>query len=829
MPESRRPSSHKIPRNDCLTHKTNAETVSHEQPASPTRQDAKDVSVTRTDCCWKTNRRPQSTMGAVRLRAAISAALVLYVSTNAVHATSPGSGLHSDSASRQRRLSETQERQNSEEATQLRSRELQWPSVPSLYPGNPYLYPPPQYAAGDDDSYYGKGATYPGKGKGTYPVEPPVGKGIIAPPTMLPPPGKGGGAWPGSKSKKGSKGGYVPPPGKGKGWVPPPLYDDYMGGKGSVVVPPPSDDMIGKGKGGYYPGKGKGGFYPVPLPTYGKGKGSHPVGKGKGSVVPPPPSKGSKGKGKGGYFPPGDDYYAVHGCRFPWDGVSPIPGDMWVGKLANMSRAVSIAVRSFIFVLRHGLSYLPCPADQNHCLHFLPPAAPLPPIPPTVPPVESPRPQPTRTPPTKRPASNPTSPMSKPTRQPASSFLPTAIPTSQTVDTPTTTPLNTVQPSATIGTPAPSVEGSTVAPAPLVPTTTAPTTTTSAPSLTSSTLAPSVTGSILPPTTSAPSTTTPAPSIASSTLSPSVLSSTVVPSPSVPTTPVPTPLTSGSLTPSLAPSGTTVEPSVSSSTTTPSVASVAPTPAASGTLAPSSAATTSSPVAGAEVQTSFDVTYTLDPVGVPSAENFDAAAQATLAYLQSYLEEFYNLSPFSILVGFSGSPTGNNGAGDPAEISFDVSAVFGDNSVQIPSAADLDVLIETALQPPAVNALLDQLEALGAGNPFSGTVNAVYSAGGTARKSSTSPSSISAESAPIEKSKVAAQVTGSLAAVAAVLASIAAIAVMRRRRREGPSEAQAEKNEIAVDDEDNCSVGTDAAVSEVDTASLFEEATQDLD
>jgi hypothetical protein len=192
------------------------------------------------------------------------------------------------------------------------------------------------------------------------------------------------------------------------------------------------------------------------------------------------------------------------------------------------------------------------------------------------------------------------------------------------------------------------------------------------------------------------------------------------------------------------------------------------------------------------------------------------------------LEEFYKLSPFSVLVGFSGSSTGNNGAGDPATISFDVTAVFGDNSVQIPTTADLDVLIETALQPPAVNALLDQLAALGAGNPFAGTVNAVYSPP-TTRHSITSPSSFNAEREPTEKAHVTAQVAGSLAAVAAVLVSLAALVAVRRRRKEGACGEQAAKADVAIDEEDNCSVGTDAAVSDVDTASLFDEATQDLD
>jgi hypothetical protein len=270
-------------------------------------------------------------MGAVR--AAVSATLLICLTSGGVAlSAATGSGLPTDSAPSQRQLSEAQVRRLGDEA-RVRTRELQWPSDP-LYPENPYSYvpPQPQYDHSNDDTYYyGKGATYPGKGKGSYPVEPPVGKGGVAPPTWLPPPppGKGGGSWP-SKSKKGSKGGYLPPPpnGKGKGWVPPPpLYDDdyYLGGKGSVV--PPSDDLTGKGKGGPYP---------VPLPTYGKGKGSYPVGKGKGlypvgkgkGIVLPP--KGSKG-GSYPLYPPADDDYGVLGCKFPWDGASPIPGDMWLG------------------------------------------------------------------------------------------------------------------------------------------------------------------------------------------------------------------------------------------------------------------------------------------------------------------------------------------------------------------------------------------------------------------------------------------------------------------------------------------------------------------
>jgi hypothetical protein len=228
----------------------------------------------------------------------------------------------------------------------------------------------------------------------------------------------------------------------------------------------------------------------------------------------------------------------------------------------------------------------------------------------------------------------------------------------------------------------------------------------------------------------------------------------------------------------------------------------------------------------------------LNPAVVPTPENFDAAAAATSAYLQTSVEEFYSQSPFSEVVGFSGIATGDNGAGDPAVISFDVTLIFSPDSAVVPTPDALDVLVDTALSPPAVNKLLEQLSALGPDNPFSNTVNAEYSPGSTAPQENLSSQGESSGSR--STTQVHAFFIESVAAAAATLMVVIGFLTMRKRRRKSPEEWNEESvihhaatkiDTIVENDEfDNLSVvATDTALSEKDSVSPFEEATQDLD
>jgi len=79
------------------------------------------------------------------------------------------------------------------------------------------------------------------------------------------------------------------------------------------------------------------------------------------------------------------------------------------------------------------------------------------------------------------------------------------------------------------------------------------------------------------------------------------------------------------------------------------------------------------------------------------------------------------------MTDFVGVQIANNEDGDPAEIGYEIIAVFDEDSEVIPSSGDLDTLIETALLPTVVDSLLAELALLEQANPFSGTTSVEYS------------------------------------------------------------------------------------------------------
>jgi hypothetical protein len=213
-----------------------------------------------------------------------------------------------------------------------------------------------------------------------------------------------------------------------------------------------------------------------------------------------------------------------------------------------------------------------------------------------------------------------------------------------------------------------------------------------------------------------------------------------------------------------------------------------------------------------------------------------------LAYLKAYVEEFYSKSPFTVLVSFSGSSTENNGAGNPALISFDVAAIFSTDSVVVPKAEDLNILISTALSPPAVNGLLDQLAALGVDNPFSNTIN-VVSSSFASQSESNNASGVESRwgTNSVNKSRPSAWFPVSMVAVSTTLMILAGLLTIQRRRRlkvdekdeEAVTYGTAAKAESRVGEENVegsfRSAATDSAHSDKESVSLLEEATQDLD
>jgi hypothetical protein len=86
--------------------------------------------------------------------------------------------------------------------------------------------------------------------------------------------------------------------------------------------------------------------------------------------------------------------------------------------------------------------------------------------------------------------------------------------------------------------------------------------------------------------------------------------------------------------------------------------------------------------------------------------------------------EFYSFSFDTTLESFDCAAV-TFGSG-PAQISYEVSLTFTEGSFLIPTTEDIDILLETAFQPPSVNALLDALS-LSAG-AFASTTAVDYSA-----------------------------------------------------------------------------------------------------
>jgi hypothetical protein len=192
-----------------------------------------------------------------------------------------------------------------------------------------------------------------------------------------------------------------------------------------------------------------------------------------------------------------------------------------------------------------------------------------------------------------------------------------------------------------------------------------------------------------------------------------------------------TPAPTGLATPApTVPQGQTTAPTPQQGNTAAPTTLVTPVPTIPGqTLAPTGIPTvqtgTSAPVAISDgvAATPFTVTYN-GAGAAPSTADVDEATMITCDFLNDFLTAFFELGLDAEYAGLA-SCTQTSTSGNT--ITFDLSAGFGPNSVQpLPTAADIDVLIQTALSPPSSDALVASLgSTTGA---FVGTTDTVYAA-----------------------------------------------------------------------------------------------------
>jgi hypothetical protein len=158
-------------------------------------------------------------------------------------------------------------------------------------------------------------------------------------------------------------------------------------------------------------------------------------------------------------------------------------------------------------------------------------------------------------------------------------------------------------------------------------------------------------------------------------------------------------------TPQPSPRTTTASPSLRT-TPSPTTTTAAPSPTTT-TAAPSPSTTTDPPTGGLVVPaTPFSGGY-INAGANPTISEFEDAELRTCDFLRDFFVDFYSFSFETTLALFTCAAV-TFGSG-PAQISYDVSLTFTEDSFLIPSQEDVDLLLSTAFQPPTVNALLTEL------------------------------------------------------------------------------------------------------------------------
>lgn len=123
--------------------------------------------------------------------------------------------------------------------------------------------------------------------------------------------------------------------------------------------------------------------------------------------------------------------------------------------------------------------------------------------------------------------------------------------------------------------------------------------------------------------------------------------------------------------------------------------------------------------------TRFSVEYDFSQGTSPSEQDFKEAEAVTMAYIEEYLNSFFDFKDEVTVDSISINPvtTLNN----PVQIQYDATVEFLKSSSLIPSALELDNLMMAAFQLPAVQTLLLLLGNLPEQNPFSSTGKVAYS------------------------------------------------------------------------------------------------------
>lgn len=120
--------------------------------------------------------------------------------------------------------------------------------------------------------------------------------------------------------------------------------------------------------------------------------------------------------------------------------------------------------------------------------------------------------------------------------------------------------------------------------------------------------------------------------------------------------------------------------------------------------------------------TPFNVDYTLTATGAPTQADFDEASTSTCRFLREQLCIFFSTNVELTFEGITCevTSTGSN----PTQIGYQVSAVFSQDSVTVPTQFELDIAMASMFSGSSVDVLISSLQELPASNPFSTTTGA---------------------------------------------------------------------------------------------------------
>jgi hypothetical protein len=151
-------------------------------------------------------------------------------------------------------------------------------------------------------------------------------------------------------------------------------------------------------------------------------------------------------------------------------------------------------------------------------------------------------------------------------------------------------------------------------------------------------------------------------------------------------------------------------------------------PVAGGTTQPPAATgQTGSPVAGGAgivPLSTFTIEYQSEDTSIPDDAQCAEAEATTIMFLDEFLSNSFD---FATDIDYQSLAAGAiDCSGSPLRITFEGTVMFDPNSMPMPTTMDLDLIVMTAFQQPAVETLLLMLRNLDS-SPFSSVSNAIYS------------------------------------------------------------------------------------------------------